>query len=152
MPPRKPTAQDGHAGDPIEREALRYLARRDRTETQVKTYLDRLGVSSTQARSLISRFRSLGYLNDEVYAVRWARTRLERRPMGRERLQAELIGQGIDPAMTARTLDMVYGEITERDIARKLLKGRGASPALLRRHGFSEETVEAFFGAEEGPS
>ncbi|HJU04795.1 MAG TPA: RecX family transcriptional regulator [Nitrospiraceae bacterium] len=145
MSPRRPRRSNGRSGDAVEPSVLRYLARRDRTEAQVKAYLERLGAAPARTRTLIARYRSLGYLNDQAYAARWVRRRLERRPMGRARLEAELIGQGIDPATTARTLDLVYGEISERDLARIFLARKPASAGMLRRHGFSEETIEAVF-------
>ena len=60
MPPRQPSGSDGRAEDLLERAALRYLTRRDRTETQVKVYLERLGASPTRVRTLIKQLRSLG--------------------------------------------------------------------------------------------
>jgi regulatory protein len=146
MPPRQPRQSKGRAGDPIENAVMRYLASRDRTETQIKAYLKRLGAAPARADTLIKRYRSLGYLNDQAYALRWARSRLERRPMGRARLEAELMGQGIDPTTTVRTLDLMYGETSERDLARTFLARKSATAGALRRHGFSEETIEALFG------
>jgi SOS response regulatory protein OraA/RecX len=76
--------------------------------------------------------------------------------MGRERLSHELLAQGLQPVTVARALDLVYRELSERDLARTLLSrwvgpGREASQvrkaALLRRYGFSDETIEAVLGA-----
>jgi len=77
--------------------------------------------------------------------------------MGRERLAHELLAQGLQPATVARTLDLVYRELSERDLARTLLSrwlgpGRAASQArkagLLRRYGFSDETIESVLDLE----
>jgi SOS response regulatory protein OraA/RecX len=65
--------------------------------------------------------------------------------MGRERLEAELLGQGIDQSTTTWALNRTYDEFSELDLARRFLEGRAVSPAQLRRHGFSEETIEALF-------
>ncbi|TLY12467.1 MAG: RecX family transcriptional regulator [Nitrospirae bacterium] len=112
----------------------------------------RLGVSSARAGRVIKRLIQQGYLDDERYGLRWASERLARRPMGRERLEAEMIGQGLERDTIERTLDQVYGERSERELALALLRrkydrrgpaSRSAGATLLRRYGFTEETIEA---------
>jgi SOS response regulatory protein OraA/RecX len=75
--------------------------------------------------------------------------------MGRERLEAELLGQGLERGLVLRALDRVYGEVRERDLARDLLNRRTAfthsgsrtwQAGLLRRHGFDEETIRDVLG------
>ena len=72
--------------------------------------------------------------------------------MGRERLEAEMIGQGLERDTIERTLDQVYGERSERELALALLRrkydvrnpaSRAAGATSLRRYGFTEETIEA---------
>jgi regulatory protein len=156
MPRRQTLRSLSPVVDPTEQAALRYLARRDRTEAQMKAYLVRLGASSTSVRSMIKRLVERGYLNDERYALQWATERLARRPMGRERLEAELMGQGLDRDTTARALEQVYGGRSERELALTLLRQRreARNPAnrlreatLLRRYGFAEESIEAVLGS-----
>ena len=151
MRPGKPIRFPLPADDSTEQAALRFLARRDRTEAQVRTYLSRTGASSGRIQTLIKQFVKRGYLNDEAFALRWAQRRLARRPMGRSRLEAELLRQGLDRAVTASALERVYKERSERDLARALLnqssdlrtlRGRSRGANLLRRHGFDEETIE----------
>lgn len=109
----------------------------------MRAYLARLGAPPGSIQRLVARFRTKGYLDDAAYALRWARARLARRPMGRERLAAELMGQGLQEAVIASTLDRVYADMSELELARRLLSRRRGGPALLRRYGFSEETIEA---------
>ncbi len=141
-----------------EQAALRYLARRDRTQEQVRAYLLRLGLSQPGVRTLLRQLVRLGYVNDARYAARWTKARLARRPMGRDRLEAELLAQGLDASLVASTLALEFGERSERDLAQTLLaKGakavRGASPgqlgALLRRHGFSEDLIQNLLDSKE---
>jgi regulatory protein len=136
--------------------ALRYLARRDRTEAQVAAFLIRRGVSAARASTVVRRLRALGYLNDAAYAQRWAAARLSRKPMGRLRLEAELLAQGVPRALAPAALVEAYGGRSERDLAEALLAQRGSNPGdraapvrlrarqarLLRSRGFSEETIE----------
>ncbi|MBI4400958.1 MAG: RecX family transcriptional regulator [Nitrospirae bacterium] len=151
MPPCKPRRSPVPSAILIEQSALRYLARRDRTEAQMRAYLSRGGASSAQIQNVISRLRERGYLNDEAYALRWAQARLARRPVGRDRLEAELLGQGVDRVIAARAVEQVYRELSECALARTLLEqrlgvgnswSRSRGESLLRRHGFSEETIE----------
>ena len=157
--PSRTAASEGTA-DPFEAAAVRYLARRERTEAQVKTYLSRAGAPASRIRALLSRLREHGYIDDEAYAVRWAQARLARRPMGQARLEAELLAKGFERATVARVLRQVYDELNQRDLARALLvrrlgrqqssdRRRGAS--LLRRHGFDEEVIDELFGVSESP-
>jgi regulatory protein len=138
--------------DRLETAALRYLARRERHEGQVRAHLERAGASPSQIRTLLSRFRRLGYLDDRGYARRWIEARLQRKPMGRERAEAELLAKGFDPSVLRETLDEVYREQDERRLAQSLLHQGGYDrqdgpiarmAALLRRHGFTDETIES---------
>ncbi len=76
--------------DPIEGMALRYLARRDRTEAQVRALLRQKGVSASDRDLVIQRLRDQGYVNDLAYALRQVEGWLCRRPMGRARIEREL--------------------------------------------------------------
>ena len=155
MPARKPRESPFLSSDPTDRAVLRYLARRDRTEAQVVAFLEHHGTSHSRIRAWMTELRRRGYVNDGSYALRWARARLTRRPMGRERLEAELLGQGLERSLVLRALDRVYGEVRERDLARDLLNRRTAltqsgsrtwQASLLRRHGFDEETIRDVLG------
>lgn len=144
--------------DLIEETAVRYLARRDRTEAQVRNYLSRQGASPARITACLARLRTLGYLNDEVYAMRWAQARLARRPMGRSRLEAELVQQGVARSTAEQAAQRAYGNLSERMLARRLLEqsGRtgtwGKQVGLLRRYGFSEETIAEVLEARANPA
>ena len=144
--------------DEFELAAVRYLARRERTEAQVKTFLSRAGAPAVRIRSLLSHFRERGYLNDKAYASRWARARLARCPMGQARLEAELLGKGFERATVAEAVRQVYDGTNQRTLARALLVqrlGRAAAgdrrrgTSLLRRYGFDEDLIEELFGVSE---
>jgi regulatory protein len=144
--PRKPRQPPSLTVDAIETAALRYLARSDRTEAQVKGYLVRLGASAARAQALIRRFQERGYLDDAGYARRWARDRLTRKPMGRDRLEAELIAKGVTPLVAAETLDELYSDEHEQTLAETLARRASVTPAFLRGRGFQEDVIEAVLG------
>jgi regulatory protein len=156
MPPR--TTSPRSTADGFELAAVRYLARRERTEAQVRTFLSLAGASAVRIRSLLSQFRERGYLNDRAYAARWARDRLARCPMGQARLEAELLAKGFDRTIVAKTVRQVYDDTNQRTLAKALLVqrlGRAAAgdrrrgAGLLRRYGFDEDLVEELFGVSE---
>lgn len=131
--------------------ALRFLARRARTHAQLRAFLSRRGASRQSIDIILARFLKRGYVDDAAYAGQWARTRLSRQPMGRERLEAELLEKGISRTTVARTLDLIFAENTEEELARRQLAKRGASRKpksraqaadLLTRFGFAEEIIE----------
>lgn len=141
--------------------AVGYLAVRDRTSLQVRRLLHRKGVSRTQIERVLRRLFQLGYLNDRAYAERWIAGRLASRPMGRERIKAELTEKGIDPAMIE---DLLRNFPDERTLARSAVDswhrtGREMTPIKvvrwLRQRGFDEETIRCMIGEDrlthEGP-
>lgn len=65
--------------------------------------------------------------------------------MGQLRLEAELHAQGLDERTIADTINEIYSETSERHLALQLMHDRSVTPAFLRRHGFSEDTIEAVF-------
>jgi SOS response regulatory protein OraA/RecX len=122
----------------------------------VAAYLARRGASPSQVRAVLSRLRAWGYLDDEAFALRWAQARVARRPMGRARLEAELLARGFDAETTAKTLRTIYADRTEAQLAEVLLakasrqapRSSARAAALLRRFGFEEESIESALGMD----
>ncbi|MGQ0696085.1 MAG: regulatory protein RecX [Nitrospiraceae bacterium] len=136
--------------------AVRYLARRDRTVAQVEQFLRDKGASPAQAKETIGRLSDLRYLNDRAYAERWVENRLAHRPMGRERLKAELQAKGIADTLADGAIHKGLRGVNEEALARRVLRarqrrGRRLTPVqalrLLRQRGFEEETIDHIIGA-----
>ncbi|MCP9470597.1 MAG: recombination regulator RecX [Nitrospira sp.] len=138
-----------------------YLAARDRTSLQVRHLLHRRGIPQAQIERVVRRLFQLGYLNDRAYAERWIAGRLARRPMGRERLKAELTEKGIDPATIEDLLRNLPNEMMLARSALDVLRrtGREMTPIQvarrLRQRGFDEETIRCMMDEDrlmhEGP-
>jgi regulatory protein len=131
--------------------AVRYLARFDRTAAQVERFLTSKGASPAQARQTIGRLSDLRYLDDRAYASRWVETWLTRRPMGREKLKAELMAKGVAEPLADGAIREALQAVDEEALARRAFrswrgKGRRVLPGqvaqYLRRRGFEEETIE----------
>jgi regulatory protein len=128
--------------------AIRYLARTDRTVAQVEQYVQQKGASRRQGRAVVRELERRGYLNDQAYATRWAETRLSRRPMGRERLKAELLQRGFEEPVAERALRKAYQSISEQELACQALEGRVRRTRplqwvrFLRQRGFDDDTIQ----------
>ena len=106
------------------------------------------GGSRAQGRVVVRELERRGYLNDQAYATRWAETRLSRRPMGRERLKAELLLRGFEESVTERALRKAYQSISEQELACQALEGRVRRTRplqwvrFLRQRGFDDDTIQ----------
>ncbi|HLA77109.1 MAG TPA: regulatory protein RecX [Vicinamibacteria bacterium] len=93
--------------------ALRLLARRDRSEQELRRALLRGGTEDHEVEAILERLRARGYLDDERYAERFARSGLAVRGLGRHRLRAELLRRGIRRPVLERGLAEALGEVPE---------------------------------------
>ncbi|MBK9306171.1 MAG: regulatory protein RecX [Nitrospira sp.] len=141
--------------------AIRFLAHRDRTTVQVEQFLTSRGVSSLRAKQAIRRLSELRYLDDAAFARRYAEKRLASRPVGLERLKAELQAKGIADRLADQVVADAFRTVNEDTLAHRVLKaaqrrGRRLTPTqagrLLHQRGFAEETIDhimMMFGANE---
>ena len=136
--------------------AVRALARSDRTVVQIERLLATKGASPSQIRAVVRRLTSLQYLDDAVFAARWADRRLARMPMGRARLQEELLVTGCPEHIVHATLRATYRKVSEQDLAMQVLtmagritsaQTRGRVARLLSQRGFDEDTIETVMGS-----
>lgn len=136
--------------------AVRYLARWDRTVSQVEQFLRSKGASTAQVKQTLNRLSDLRYLNDLAYAQRWVESRLTRKPMGRERLKAELLAKGVAESVAEKAMGEAFREVDEETLARQALKaaqrkGRRLTPLqafrLLRQRGFGDELIHRMIPA-----
>ncbi len=131
--------------------AVRFVAHRDRTIAQVEQFLTSRGASSPQVEQAICRLSDLRYLDDVAYAQRWAERRLTYRPIGQERLRAELQAKGIADSLAAQVVADAFRAVNEEALAQRVLKaaqrrGRRLTSTqvgrLLHQRGFAEETID----------
>ncbi len=134
---------------------MRALARSDRTTAQIERLLKAKGASPAQIRAAVRRLRELRYLDDAAFAVRWADRRLARMPMGRARLQDELLATGCPEHIVQATLQATYRKVNERDLAMQAVAMSGQASSgrpldrlvrLLSQRGFDEDTIETVMG------
>ncbi len=60
-----------------------------------------------------------------AFAARWADRRLARMPMGRARLQEELLATGCPEHIVRETLRAIYRKVSEQDLALQVVTTAG---------------------------
>jgi len=137
--------------DDVVRLAVRFLAQRDRAVARVEQFLQSRGVVSSHIEQAIHRLTDLRYLDDLAYAQRWVEKRLATKPMGPERLKAELQAKGVSDGVADRVLTEVFRRNGEEIVARRALQtmshqGKRLAPGYMARflhqRGFSDEMIE----------
>ena len=137
--------------DEVIRLAVRFLAPRDRTVAQVERFLQSRAVASSHIEPAIHRLKDLRYLDDLAYAQRWVEKRLATKPMGQERLKAELQAKGISDGLADRVLTEVFLSNGEEVFAHRALQvlsrqGKRLAPVpmarFLHQRGFSGEVID----------
>lgn len=96
--------------------AMRYLTARDRTVSEMQTFLDGKEYGEADVDATIERLTELGLLDDRRYAQRFVETRLATKPISRRHLFEQLKGHGLSDADIDEALALVEEE-TERENA-----------------------------------
>ncbi len=153
---RRVTVQTTASPDQWLQIAVRALARSDRTAVQIERLLDAKGASPSEVRTAIKRLTSLNYLDDAAFASRWIERRLTCMPMGRARLQAELLVTGCPEQIVQATVRAAYRKVSEQNLAQQVVARAGRSSSvqtvgrlgrLLSQRGFDEDTIETVIGS-----
>ncbi len=117
----------GQKEDRAQGVALRLLAIRGRTVSEMKERLLKKGFLPEEVEETLHRLLEQGYLNDQRFALDWAKGRLARAPVGRQRIASELKARGVGEAAIRKALTEVYAQTDEYQLA---------SRAALRRLPF----------------
>jgi regulatory protein len=133
--------------------ALRLLATRPRSETEMRTRLGMRGIDPGAIEDEVERLRNAGLLDDQKFAAAWVEDRKRISPRGRRMLRYELLGRGVTP----ESADEAVEGIDDHETAIQLARSRARSAprtsyeafvakvgGFLRRRGFDYEvTAEA---------
>ncbi len=132
--------------------AVTMLARRPRSEREVRRRLTQRHVAPALADETIARLRDAHFLDDAAFARSWTESRERASPRGRRMIVAELRTLGVD-AETARAAS---AGIDEEDAAYRLASARARSLAthdaakfrarlggMLQRRGFGWSVTRA---------
>jgi regulatory protein len=100
--------------------ALRILARRDHSEKELRNKLSQKGFSENAVQWILSGLREQRFLDDQIFAENFAKNRLIEHPSGKRHLAYELKKKGISESLIAVTIEKIYTEFDEMDLARQL--------------------------------
>jgi len=128
--------------------AVRALSRKERSTAELAMWLDQRGVEAEDVEAVIDRVASIGELDDERFARRFAEDKQELAGWGAERVREALLARGVASEHIEAALAADSEEI-QIDRANDLLVRRGRSidseaektSALgyLTRRGYSYE-------------
>lgn len=129
--------------------AYRHLGRRDRTVLEVRRHLEHKRVEPAAIDAAIAELLEQGYLDDAVYAQRFAEDRRTLDGWGPDRIERGLASAGVDAELIADAL-ATRDEADELEAAVTLLRRRFAQPpaddrtreralGVLVRRGYSLE-------------
>jgi len=102
------------------RNGIRLLASRDRSEQEVRERLILQGFDADVAEEAVLQLKSMGYINDSLFARKYVSDRLKLKPMSKKALAVELQRKGVQREL----IDEVIGEyeLDETSIAFRLAK------------------------------
>lgn len=135
--------------------AVKLLAAKSRSVAELRERL-LAGRQTNKAavEAVIERLREYGYLDDQRYAFGYASLKVRQRPLGRARLERDLMFRKVSGEVAEEALDQVFtetseAELLERAIAKRLrLRGQPKTRAdakklfdHLLRQGFPFELV-----------
>jgi regulatory protein len=112
--------------------AYRHLNRRDRTEAEMRSHLERRELQPAAIELAMGELLENGYLDDARYARLFAQDKRALEQWGAERIRRELLQRGIDRELIASAL--AIGE-TEGELERALALLRQRFPAPCSDRG-----------------
>jgi len=134
--------------------ALRYLSYRDRSKWELTQYLEKKEHSHSVIQQTLDYLTELNYLNDPRFAIQWGQYKINKKKLGRNRLYMELLSKGIDKETIEGTLNTLYEDNPERELAAQCarkkwvtLKGveeekkKRRLVQYLQRRGFSSDII-----------
>lgn len=102
--------------------AMKYLTLKDRTVSEVQSYLDGKEFGEADVDATVERLKELGLLNDTRYAQRFVETRLSTKPVSIRRLREQMKGHGLSDADIEAALDSLDAESEEANAKAVALK------------------------------
>jgi regulatory protein len=141
--------------------ALRALSYKERTEAELREWLDGRGVPGPEAENVIVLLADAGAIDDASFARRYAADKRELAGWGPERIGVALEGRGverrhIEAALAgddeASQLERAIALLGDRGIRCESERERQRGLALLVRRGYSKELAYEAVRVAERPA
>ncbi|OQX85357.1 hypothetical protein B6D60_07890 [candidate division KSB1 bacterium 4484_87] len=134
--------------------AIKILSHRDRSEHEMRNRLLDAGYEEMIVELVVTDLLRLGLIDDEKFSRLFARTKMMTKPMGSFLLKRELKQKGIAEEIVEKTIDEIYRENNEYEVAQKIAKKKKRQLTkieeakakkkvsdLLARRGFSWDII-----------
>ena len=139
--------------------ALHLISIRPRSAAELKERFKREGYFDETIDESLDYLLKNGYLNDALFAEKFARSKLQEKDIGESSLRYELHKKGISKSIIESIIKKIYGETPELDIAlkagkKKLRTIRTADDIAKKRklyqflaqRGFSADVIRQVIG------
>ena len=118
--------------------AVKLLSAKSRSIAELRERLLEGKRSNTVAvEEVIARLREYGYLDDERFAFGFASLKVRQRPIGRARLERDLMFKKVTREVAGEALDLVFAETPEADLIDRAIEKR------VRLRGRPKDRTEA---------
>jgi regulatory protein len=157
----------GPSGKSAWERALDALSRRSLTLREVAGKLEKADHAASEVDDVLERLRRLKFVDDAQVAYNHAQRRAEEGRRGPQRVRAELLSRGVDPALADEAIADAFPADDARDRIRRAAAklagsrgiptdraGRAKLARRLARAGFPVESVSAWLeerGDDEPP-
>ena len=134
--------------------AFRFLSYRERSHWELAQYLKKKEYSHPMIQQTLDYLTELDYINDQRFALQWSQFKINKNKIGRSRLYMELSGKGIDKAIIEKTLNAIYKDNPEKDLAEQCARKKWVSlkgtqkekkkqrlVQFMQRRGFSSDII-----------
>jgi len=118
--------------------AVKLLTAKPRSIAELRErLLEGKRTSEDAAEEVIARLREYGYLDDERFAFGYASLKVRQRPIGRARLERDLMFKKVNREVAGEALDLVFTETSEDELIDRAIEKR------LRLRGQPKNRAEA---------
>jgi regulatory protein len=118
--------------------AVKLLAAKSRSIEELRErLLEGRRTSKVAVEEVIARLREYGYLDDERFAFGYASLKVRQRPIGRARLERDLMFKKVPGEIAGQALDLLFAETSEADLIDRAIEKR------LRLRGRPKDRTEA---------
>jgi regulatory protein len=135
---------------------LSYVARRPRSEWELRDYFRRKDIDEDAGEQILARLKNFGYIDDAKFARSWVENRRLLKPVSRRRLMLELRQKHVADDIVRQILE--DDETTDSDtlvqlVERKRKQSRYQDDTKLMqylvRQGYSYSDVKSVLSAED---
>ncbi len=106
----------------IKNYVFNFLSYREYSKYELEQRLKKKGYEINNIYSVLDRLESLNYINDERFAEKWIKDRLNLKPRGKNLIRKELKEKGINKKIIDKLINIYISENVERKMALKLAK------------------------------